>query len=322
MAATQPIAPSLRELTRLAESADRLSGIGTQIFYAVFAAGAILLLIAVFLPRERIGEVLVTGGVERRLQILGRARKLLWHLGLIILAGTCFVSSQVGVDQRRGFIADQERRFDAKMKKLAETAGKDEVDKAQYLYLPQENSLIYMTLGNTSMASDYIWLTSLQYVSNSFRRGQKFQLLKRFYEIMLELEPHWIEGEANAGKVLSAVQSDRLAVEKYFIKACIANPDDWRMRYEAGMLFVVPPMDPALQMNYSGRAVQWFKSSKRILSRDLNPAPAVVNQIKQIDNLIGKLALESGYYETADEMLWKQAHDPSVQEILRINASR
>jgi hypothetical protein len=136
------------------------------------------------------------------------------------------------------------------------------------------------------------------------------------------LDPHWIEGETNAGKVLSALQKDRFAVEQYYIRACVTNPNSWHLRYEAGMLFIVPPLDPEMRVEYSKRAVFWFNGAKQLLKEGKQQTVSVKNQINYIENLVGKLALESGYYDTADEMLWLQAHDPDTDEILRTNAAR
>src|SRR5205814_1936453 len=128
----------------------------------------------------------------------------------------CAVSSQTEVDQTRGFVVDQDKRYTAILKKLAEKGDREAVNRAQYMYLPKGKSLLYMSLGNPSLAADYVWLTSQQYVVNSFRRGQKYEMLLRFYETMLELDPNWIEAEVNAGKILSALETNRYAVEEYY----------------------------------------------------------------------------------------------------------
>src|SRR5471030_297880 len=109
--------------------------------------------------------------------------------------------------------------------------------------MPIGDSLAYLTLGNTALAADYLWLTSNQYVATSFHRGHKFEMLNRFYNAMLDMDPHWIDAEVNAGKVLSALEPNRFAVEQFYIRAIVNNPDDWRLPYEAGRLFVVPPVN-------------------------------------------------------------------------------
>ncbi len=78
----------------------------------------------------------------------------------------------------------------------------------QYMYMPAGNSLYYITLGNPSIAADYIWLSSLQFVSNSFRRHGKFDMLARFHKTMVDLDPAWIDAEVDGARVLSALIND------------------------------------------------------------------------------------------------------------------
>ena len=273
-------------------------------YFVLFALGAALLLLAVFLARR----------FEAGWRCAGA--------GLFLLLMLVAVSHQASLDQRRGFIADQERRYEAAVNKLyrdAEAQGdktrdqaKEEVLRSQYLYLPEGNSLAYLTLGNEAIAADYVWLTSLQYVSSSFRRGQKFEMLARFYKTMVELNPHWIEAEINGGKVLSALEPDRFKVEKCYIQAVLQNPDNWQLPYEAGRLFVVPPQDPRQQAEYSRHAVEWFK-----LARTKKGLPE--QSRAELDDMIARLSLESGaaFYEEAEKILFRNATNSDSPETLK-----
>ncbi|MGD0089156.1 MAG: hypothetical protein ABSE73_04490, partial [Planctomycetota bacterium] len=245
------------------------------------------------------------------------------HLGAIGLLVLCCVSQQVKVDDRRGFIADQDKRYERAIRRLAAHKNKEEVLRAEYMYLPEGNSLAYLTLGNASLAGDYLWLTSLQYISSSFRRGRKFELLLRIYENMLETDPHWVEAEINAGKVLSALEPDRYAVERFYIKAIFNNPGNWRLPYEAGRLFVFPPEDERLREDYSHRAVEWFKDTAARLSK-LSPGAATSVEVKELERLTGLLALESGpeYYAEGRGLLLKRAKDRNLPMAMRADAAR
>jgi hypothetical protein len=315
------IPAAMREFLRLSESAEKLSGIASQLFFTAFAVASVMLLLSILLPRPRDVGLIIPGGVQGLFHRMAGLRIYLSTAGLIVLLMLAVLTRQLNIDERRGFIADQERRYDAQMKKLVHTAGAQEALKAQYLYMPEGNALKYMTLGNTGIAADYLWLTSLQYVSSSFRRGQKFEMLLRFYSSMQDLDPHWIEAISNAGKVLSALERDRLRVEKFYIRACVDNPSSWQLRYEAGRMFVVPPLDLNLQKEYSKRALDWFNDAVRLLKREPETR-STLQTIKSIEDIAGRMALESDYYEAAEEMLYRQATDASSSMMLRTAAAQ
>jgi hypothetical protein len=312
---------AMGEFLRLSESAEKLSGIASQLFFAAFAVASVMLLFSTLLPRPLDVGLIIPGGIQGLLCRMARFRIYLGTFGLIVLLLLCAITKQLNIDERRGFIADQERRYDAQMKRLVHTAGAKEALKAQYLYMPEGNALKYMTLGNTGLAADYLWLTSLQYVSNSFRRGQKFEMLLRFYSTMQELDPHWIDALSNAGKVLSALERDRLQIEKFYVTACVDNPSNWQLRYEAGRMFVVPPLDLDLQKEYAKHALDWFNSAIKILKN--GPQTGTTSRdIKNIEDIAGRMALEADYYEAADEMLYRQAMDPKNDMLIRTNAAQ
>ena len=268
---------------------EHLSEWAIPAYFVLFGLGALLMVLAVLRGRsEQSGGTLIRSGV--------------FQFGAIILLMLCALSNQTTIDRNRGFIADQERRYDRMMQELEHRTDKEEVLRAQYLYMPVGNSLAYITLGNTGIAADYLWLTSMQYVSGNFRRGHKFEMLHRFYTTMLELDPHWVDALLNAGKILSALEPDRFAVEKFYIQTIVANPGEWRLPNAAGRLFVVPPLNLEEQPKYSDRAVGWLHSAMQCTSfpKDMRV---------RTSNLLGLLSAEAGYYEAADGILYQQATD-------------
>jgi len=289
-------------------------------WYAGFALGAALLILFVVLPR-RTESVIVPAGPKRLLYALSSYRSAMLHGGGILLLVLCAVSSQSEVDHARGFLADQDRRYEAMLKKLGAKGDKEAARRAQYMYMPRGNSLIYVTAGNPALAADYIWLTSQQYVVNSFRRGQKFEMLLKFYDTLMELEPHWTEAAINAGKVLSALEQDRYAVEKFYIRAIVNNPGNHRLAYEAGRLFVVPPLNPQVRKDYSRRAAGWFQ---RVIDQ-LKTQPTVEGRerfISELQDLIARLSVESQSYEIADQLLLKNVKDAKNSRAMREISAR
>jgi hypothetical protein len=281
---------------------DHIFQLAYPAYFTAFAIGAALMVLAVFLRRNQ---------TDSR----GRLGAVLFQGGLIVLLILCALSHQTTIDNNRGFIADEEKRYEKMIQKLEQRTDREEVLRAQYLYMPVGDSLAYMTLGNTGVAADYLWLTSMQYVSTSFRRGRKFELLNRFYTSMLEMDPHWIEAQVNAGKVLSALEPNRFAVEQFYIKAIVQNPTDWSLPYECGRLFVVPPMNLDEQPEYSHRAAEWFKTAMR--------RPTFPKQmIRATTNLLALVSAEAGYYEASDAMLYQQFTDEHSDINLREISAR
>ena len=207
--------------------------------------------------------------------------------GLLLLTLLSAVFLQIRVDTERGFLAGEERRMDERIAHVRATQGDEAALKMQYLYMPSANSLNTMSLNNPSLAADYVWLTMLQFVSNSFRRGDKFDLLSRFYKTMVDLDPKWVEAEINGAKVLSALEPDRDKAEECYIYAMTKNLQQWRLFNEAGMLYVTPPSDPNRMKEFSHKAADWFD-----LARKQSNVPDKVRP--GLNDRIARLRLETG----------------------------
>ena len=237
-------------------------------------------------------------------------------IGAAMLCALAAVFCQTQIDGERGFIADQEKRYDAKLKEIAKRKGKEEALKLQYMYMPKGDSLNYMTLNNPSLAADYVWLTSLQFVSNSFRRGDKFGLLSHFHKTMVDLDPEWVDAEVNGGKVLSALIEEREKAEesyKYDIeKNGLNTRDRWRLRYEAGLLYVMPPNDPNQMAEYSRKAAMYFDQA-------IGEAHFPKAMIKVTNDRVARLRLESGsaFYREAENTMAQNAIALDTPDSLR-----
>src|SRR5579862_800120 len=233
-------------------SSSPLDSLPAQYGYQLFA-GLIVLALA-----------LIAYGFISKKSPASRQRIITGGAALLFLMVAVFF--QTKVDTQRGFIADQEKRFDAMIKKVEQEKGKEAALKMQYMYMPSAEALKVMTLNNKSLAADYVWLTTLQYVSNSFRRGEKFEMLIHFYQTMVDLDPHWIDAEINGGKVLSALIDEREKSEKECYKYAIdANQDNinnlWKLYYEGGLLYVMPPNDPRKLAEFSRKSAEYFDAA-------------------------------------------------------------
>lgn len=112
------------------------------------------------------------------------------------------------------------------------------------LYLPGPTALRVGSLGNTSLAADYVWLKSVQYVSKEFgerEKWQKFEWLKRMYETMLELDPKWVQAIRLGGLLLGASGRDVDEATSILVQGMFENPDSWVLPYEVGVAYLFHP---------------------------------------------------------------------------------
>jgi len=339
--------------------AETMRGIGHAAYYVSFALAALFLLAWALWPRRRVwtprgwrdldaaplapGEA--RGGVGPGGESMLRIERA--HAGFaggILLSMLCAISQQIAIDHERGFIQDQHRKMNAKLRQVREQARQEfmasmpqgqhlsaaelqmELKRAadaarenfvqtHYLYLPRGDSLRRLTLDNPALAADYLWLTSLQYVSSPYRQGQKWDMLHRFYSEILELDPHWVEIHINAGKVLSALEPDRGKTELFLNRAMTRNPGDYQLPMEAGRLYVVPPADPDQLPDYSRRASEYFDQAQERKNLPTSERAA-------LDAVLAVLKREAGLYSASVEKLRAVIDDTETPQPVRENAAR
>jgi hypothetical protein len=233
----------------------------------------------------------------------------------------CAISRQTAIDQKRGFFDEQYQKLEAKIQRGEPVE--------HYMYLPTENGLRVATLGNYSLAADYLWLSSLQYVTSPFFRGNKAEILERFYYLILRLDPQWVEVHVKAGGLLymmakeiqptadqrglfSSLGKDRSVAERFLLQTALANPDDWRPWMELGMLYMLPSLDPEKQAKDAQKSRNYFDMvlTNKSLAED-NPARKIVQ------DLWAKLGTEIGHYTAAAEYLWRSTRDEALPKELR-----
>ncbi|MHC4252042.1 MAG: hypothetical protein ACYS9X_23230 [Planctomycetota bacterium] len=152
------------------------------------------------------------------------------------------------------------------------------------MYLPQKGSLHYFWLGNDGLAASSVWIKSATYVSREFNyrySGRKFAWLKKLYGTVVDLDPHW-QGACKLGAMLlSAVGEDPGGALEILDKGIAANPDSWRLCYEAGLVCLLAP-------GRSGDAARYFRMAA------LRPGcPDVVRQV------IPRVVAEAGRVDLA-----------------------
>jgi tetratricopeptide (TPR) repeat protein len=138
------------------------------------------------------------------------------------------------------------------------------------MYLPQSRSLHYFWLGNDGLAASFTWMKSATYMSREFSyrySGRKFEWLKKLYGAVVDLDPHWQGACKLGGLLLSAVGEDPAGALEVFDRGIAANPDSWRLCYEAGLVCLLAP-------GRSEEAARYFRMA------ELRPGcPDVVRQV-------------------------------------------
>ncbi len=163
------------------------------------------------------------------------------------------------------------------------------------LYLPGPAVLRAASLGNTSLAADYVWLKSIQYVSKEFReqeKWQKFEWLKRMYETVLELDPHWIQAIRLGGLLLGASGRGVEETTSVLVKGMYENPDSWVLPYEVGVA----------NLFYPDRAGETAKFLEIAASR--RTCPEGVRDL--VESILPRLNMSAGRLRVAEEQAWRR----------------
>ena len=123
------------------------------------------------------------------------------------------------------------------------------------MYLPRSRSLHYFWLGNDDLAASTVWMKTATYMSREFNyrySGRKFEWLRKLYGIVADLAPHWQGACRLGGLLLSAVGGDPGGALELLDGGIAANPDSWRLCYEAGLVCLLAP-------GRSGEAARYFR---------------------------------------------------------------
>lgn len=302
-AVAAPFAERTAKLFRLRAYWDTVSNqYGHWLYFLLFALFALLLLLGFLRPvRDRLRVPLSLAGAA----------------GLLLL---CAIAAQRRIDVRRGFIEDQNRRLEAKLRR-----GEKVED---YTYLPSKKALRIVTMGNDALAADYLWLTSLQYISSPLFRGRKAEVLNEFYTRILDFDPHWMEIHLKAGVLLGITGrtlpppknkrelysnggKDLSLAARYLWRTARDNPGNWRPFYQLGMLYIIQPVDPDKQKLYAEKARAWLEEA--LACRSL-PKGKIR---REIEDLKAKLGSEAGHYDTAAAYFWKSVQNKAMPEQLR-----
>lgn len=122
---------------------------------------------------------------------------------------------------------------------------------SRILYLPPPNVVSLFSFGYDAIASDFIYLWSIQYFTGeSSNRG----LLPRTYEIITELDPYYLDAYDTGALFLFHEGRNPKAGLALLDRALEKNPEEWFYPVDAGFFCAIELQDPQLASEYFSKA--------------------------------------------------------------------
>lgn len=173
------------------------------------------------------------------------------------------------------------------------------------LYIPSPQYVKVMAIGYDMIFSDVLWLRSIQaYGGRSKTFEEELPILENYFNVVTELDPHFINVYIFANMVLGEEAKDYEGALKLLDKGIKNNPDNYRPSFEAGYLCW-------WDMKDAKKAKEYY-----IISSKCPDAPDwVERQIAYFD-------LEMGQYQAAFEKwieTFLKAYDDQQDYLIKMN---
>ncbi len=103
----------------------------------------------------------------------------------------------------------------------------------ELLFLPSPEAIRVLSLGNTGLAADIVYLWSIQYYAD-FKPKDEFLYLDRVFDMITDLDPHYIDAYRIGSLIMEMEASGepslcRASVRRLYDKGLKANPDSWAL---------------------------------------------------------------------------------------------
>lgn len=129
----------------------------------------------------------------------------------------------------------------------------------ELLYLPNRALLTHFTGGLNVVLADMLWIQCIQYTAKHFHGDGKFRWLAQMGDVITDLDPYFVGAYRYVGMFLAALQSDDQSSLDLIHKGMRNNPDEWRLPYEASMVYLLnrrdEPGSPEMAARYLSLAV-------------------------------------------------------------------
>jgi len=125
----------------------------------------------------------------------------------------------------------------------------------ELLFLPSPEAVRVLSLGNTGLAADIVYLWSIQYYSE-FKPKDAFLYLDRVFDMITDLDPHYIDAY-RIGTLIMEMEANgkpklcRSSVVRLYDKGLAANPDSWALAEVAAWDAFLTFRDHELAIHYA-----------------------------------------------------------------------
>jgi len=125
----------------------------------------------------------------------------------------------------------------------------------ELLYLPSPEMLKIMSLGNSGLAADVLYLWSIQYYS-MFRPHERFLYLETTYNLITDLDPLYFDAY-RIGALIMEIQTGgdqaqlKRAVRRLFDKGLENLPESWQLAEAAAWDFFMRFQDQEAALHYA-----------------------------------------------------------------------
>ncbi len=141
-----------------------------------------------------------------------------------------------------------------------ETAARPRLDRIreeELLYYPSGFMVRQAALGYENAAADIAWLRGIQYYGEHRLTDQKYDLIGHVMDIVTDLDPAFVQPYVFGAFVLGQELKQPERGLELLTRGMRANPENWRLAFEAGFLHYVCRRDYAA-------AARFFTLASRI----------------------------------------------------------
>ena len=174
---------------------------------------------------------------------------------------------------------------------------------AEVELLPPPDLARALALSYRAVAADLFWVRTVLYLGWHVEHDQRFPKLAALLDLVVTLDPHFVEAYRIGALFLGFVARDLPAATRLLERGVQATPERWELPHDLGRLYMVLGKDP-------GKAMTWFRQ-----------ADALAGRPEYVPRIIAKLATQAGQREVAIE-LWVRIYRESENAHVRDQAER
>lgn len=177
------------------------------------------------------------------------------------------------------------------------------VGEAELELLPPPALARALALAYDAVAADLFWVRTILYFGWHVEHDQRFPRLAPLLDLVVALDPHFIEAYRTGALFLGFVADDLPAASRLLERGVQANPERWELPHDLGRLHMIFGKDP-------GKAMAWFQRADGFPGRP-----------DYVPRMVAKLATRAGQREVAIE-LWVRIFQETENAYVRDQAEK